>query len=374
MSERILSSLDVAATAEAIAAVQLPSGMIPWFEGGHADPWNHTEAVMALTVAGRRAEAELGFAWLEGTQLPDGSWFTYHTAAGVEDRRRDSNVSSYVAVGTWHHWTVTGDRGFLEAAWPMVSRAVGFALSLQQPGGEVLWCHEPDGSRGRFALLAGCSSLYLSIRCALALAAALGHDQPLWELAAARLGAAIVHRPGRFEPKDRWSMDWYYPVLCGALRGEPAARRLAERWSEFVLDGLGVRCVADQPWVTGAETAEFVLALDATGRRAQARRLLAEVQYLRHPDGSYWTGCVHPEAVHFPGGERSTYTAAAVVLAADAIDGNSPAGGLFRGEGLPVLDLDAAGSGQRPEPARRSTRRLPVASSSTKAPDARARQ
>jgi len=38
---------------------------------------------------------------------------------------------------------------------------------------------------------------------------------------------------------------------------------------------------------------------------------------------------VHPERVHFPGGERSTYSAAAVVLATDALDGTGPASGLF---------------------------------------------
>ncbi|HLY82468.1 MAG TPA: hypothetical protein VKQ71_05755, partial [Acidimicrobiales bacterium] len=53
-----MTAAEVAATADWIASVQLPSGMIPWFPGGHADPWNHVEAAMALGLAGRRAEAE----------------------------------------------------------------------------------------------------------------------------------------------------------------------------------------------------------------------------------------------------------------------------------------------------------------------------
>ena len=40
-------------TVDHIAAIQLPSGMIPWSPGAHADPWNHSEAVMALAVGGR---------------------------------------------------------------------------------------------------------------------------------------------------------------------------------------------------------------------------------------------------------------------------------------------------------------------------------
>ncbi|HWC10036.1 MAG TPA: methyltransferase domain-containing protein, partial [Acidimicrobiales bacterium] len=50
-----LTAAEVAATVGSIAAVQLGDGMIPWFPGGHADPWNHVEAAMALAVGGRRA-------------------------------------------------------------------------------------------------------------------------------------------------------------------------------------------------------------------------------------------------------------------------------------------------------------------------------
>jgi hypothetical protein len=107
------------------------------------------------------------------------------------------------------------------------------------------------------------------------------------------------------------------------------------------MDQLGVRCVSNQPWVTAAETAECAMALDAAGMADEAWSLLEWVQHLRCDDGAYWTGCVYPQAVPFPVEERTTYTAAAVVLAAHAMAGTGPAAGLFRGEGLPTgLDLD----------------------------------
>jgi hypothetical protein len=148
---------------------------------------------------------------------------------------------------------------------------------------------------------------------------------------------AIVHRPSAFAAKDRWAMDWYYPVLSGALSGSAALERIEGRWSEFVMDGLGVRCVADEPWVTAAETAECVMALDALGLNTEATRLLDWTRHMRGDDGSYWTGCVHPQCVRYPGGERTTYTAAAVILADHALYGSSPAAGLFRGETLPTV-------------------------------------
>ena len=63
-----------------------------------------------------------------------------------------------------------------------------------------------------------------------------------------------------------------------------------------------------------AETAELVMALDAVGLSERAAGLLALTRHLRADDGAYWTGCVHPECVRYPGGERSTYTAGAVLL------------------------------------------------------------
>jgi hypothetical protein len=332
-----LTAPEIAETADWIASIQLPSGMIPWFPGGHADPWNHVESAMALVLAGRGAEADRAFEWLASAQLPDGTWCRYYLAEGVEDPRRDPNVGAYLATGAWYYFLLTGDRGFLEALWPAVEGAIGFALRLQQPGGEIIWSMDPDGHVGRYALLTSTSSILHSLRCAVAIGEELGLERAEWELAADRIAEAIVHRPEAFADKSRWAMDWYYPVLSGAVHGDAAEAHLEAYWDEFVLPGVGVRCVSDQSWVTAAETAECVMALDCAGLRGKAESLLDWTRHMRDDDGSYWTGCVHPECVRYPGGERSTYTAAAVLLANHALYGLGPAAGLFRGETLPSV-------------------------------------
>ena len=323
-----LSAAELAATVDTIAAVQLADGMIPWFPGGHADPWNHVEAAMALATGGRVAEAEAAYAWLAANQRPDGAWHQYYLPGRVKEAVLDANVTAYAATGVWHHWLATGDAGFLARMWPVVEAAMGFVLDLQAPGGEILWARHADGTPWSFALLTASSSTCHSMGSALAVARRLGHERPSWELAAARLAAAIG-RPEAFLPKDRWAMDWYYPVLAGVVTGEEGRSRLAAGRSRFVLEGLGVRCVADRPWVTAAETCECAIAHAAVGEAGAAADLLASTRHLRHPDGSYFTGMVHPERAHFPGGERTTYTAAAVVLAADVVAGTGPASRLF---------------------------------------------
>jgi len=126
----ILAASDVLATAHSIAEVQTGDGIIPWFPGGHCDPWNHVEAAMALLVAGRRERAEAALRWSARHQLADGSWCTYYLADGVEDPRRDPNVCAYVATGAWFHHLVTGDDALLEELWPVIDAAIGFVLGL----------------------------------------------------------------------------------------------------------------------------------------------------------------------------------------------------------------------------------------------------
>ena len=339
--ERILSQREIAQTIDAIAAVQQPDGNIPWVPGGHTDPWNLVEAAMALDIGNRFAEAERAYEWLESMQHDAGSWHAYYVGNDVKERTLDTNVTSYVANGVWHHYACTRDAGFLEAMFPVVERAIDFALDHQHPTGEIEWDADPARTEGKGALLTGSSSIYSSLRCAIAAAERLGRERPDWELSLGSLAIAIAHRPERFLDKERWAMDWYYPILAGVLRGRAAHARVAAKWDTFVADGRGVRCVSDQPWITAAETCELVLALDAIGLDDRANTLFSWVQFLRHDDGAYWTG------MNFPGdnfddfgeyftAEQPTWNSAAVVLAANALGGSGPTAGLFRGEGLPA--------------------------------------
>ena len=339
------TAADLQTTVDAIAEWQLPNGMIPWFPGGHADPWNHVEAAMALTLGGRRAEVDRAFDWLVATQRPDGAWHQYYLADCIEQDKLDANVCAYVATGVWHRWLVERDRGFVETMWPVVESAIDFVLDLQTPRGEIIWARHADGTPWSFALLTGSSSICHSLRCAIALAELLGHERPDWELSAARLAHVIAHEPDAFAPKHRWAMDWYYPVLAGVLRGTEARERLDQRHDAFVMDGRGVRCVGDRPWVTVAETCEYLLARLSLGDRDMAETLFGWVQQYREPNGRYWTGTVYPDVSRFPADEQSTYTAASIILAADALTGASPAAALFTDHDAvlpPLFDTDDA--------------------------------
>jgi hypothetical protein len=333
----LLSATEVSASGAAIAAVQEPDGAIPWTVGGHVDVWNHVEAAMALLVAGRLEEVDRAWAWVRQTQRADGSWPMKVVGGVVEDASGETNMAAYTAVGLWHHWLVRRELGFVVAHWPVVRRALDLVCGFQLPFGGIAWSQEWHDGRpatvNREALLAGSSSIHHALRAGLTLAELLDDPQPDWELTAGRLGHALREHRERFLDKSAFSMDWYYPVLGGAVRGDAGRALLDARWADFVVPGLGVCCVDTRPWVTGAETCELALALDALGDRRRARVLFADTQHLRQPDGSYWTGYVYPDQVNWPA-EHTTFTTAAALLAHDALAEVTGGAGIVRGTGL----------------------------------------
>ncbi len=329
----VLTSEQVRATAAAIARVQQPDGGVPWAVGEHIDCWNHVEGAMALLVGGEVAAAEAAYDWCLANQRPDGSWPMKVVVDQVADASGETNMSAYLAVGVWHHWVLRQDRGFVRRMWPAVRRALDFVAGMQLPFGGIAWSQQGDGKVNAEALLAGSSSIYHSFRAGLALAALVGRPQPDWELVAGGLRHALEAHRDLFLDKSTFSMDWYYPVLSGPLRGAQARQLLAARWDDFVVEGLGCRCVDTNVWVTGAETCELAMALDNVGDD-RALRLFADMQHTRHDSGLYWTGWVFGEDVYWPG-EQTTYTSAAVVLAADALARTTRASGIFRGDCLP---------------------------------------
>jgi hypothetical protein len=146
-------------------------------------------------------------------------------------------------------------------------------------------------------------------------------------------------------------MDWYYPVLCGAITGKEARLRIASAWERFAVPGWGIRCVSDRPWTTMAETAELAITLATIGRPDAAEIVLSWIADKKYPDGAFWTGVTFPEGVIYTT-EKTAWTGAAFLLAADALYGLTPASHLFwqdsSGHGRRIIcDPGSLGSGSR---------------------------
>jgi len=77
-----------------------------------------------------------------------------------------------------------------------------------------------------------------------------------------------------------------------------------------------------------AETSELVLALMAVGEEEKARAVFSWILNKKYNDGSYWMGVTFPDTVIWPE-EKTAWTAAAVLLAFDALHDLTPASRLF---------------------------------------------
>ena len=114
-------------------------------------------------------------------------------------------------------------------------------------------------------------------------------------------------------------MDWFYPILCGVHKKQAAKNLLRAKWKTFVESDKGCRCVADEPWITAAETSELTIALASLGLREDAVALMSKILWHQDWDGGWWTGHVYLEDIFWPP-EKPTWTGAAVILAIDAIE------------------------------------------------------
>lgn len=338
--------VDIRACARHIEALQRPGGDIPWIEAGIWDAWNHGEGAMGLAIAGRETAARRALDHLAERQEADGGWTgdlgasvplddtNRHLVPGTPDTARDTNFTGYASVTVLRSLLALGALSDLPRYWPMVQRAMDFILDHQTRQGDIVW-RARDGDEpleSIDSLRAGNASLYKSLECAILMGRLMEAPVDHWAQARRKLGAALRENDARFDrtgtDRRRYAMDWYYPVLAGVLTGEAARARLYARWTDFVKPGLGCRCVSDEPWVTAAETAELALACLAAGKRDQARTLIADLAPLKAKSGGYWMGWQFVEEVVWPY-ERPSWTAGALIMAADALDGLTPGSGLL---------------------------------------------
>jgi len=310
--------------ADFIISQQLPSGAIPWFRGAITDPWDHVECAIALDLAGRHDEAVKAYMWSHETQNSDGSWYSNYPQVKQDDRTRDANFTSYIATGIWFHYLAAKDPGFLQKTWPMVEKAIDFALSLQQPTGEVFWAVSPTDKPWPGAILTSSSCIWHSINNGVNIAKTLGKAKNGWKEASNKLLRAMREHPELFdkmgENKRRYAMNWFYPVLTGVIDGKEARERIDREWNDFIIDSCGCRVAVDEDTTAVAETCELIIALALIGEHERAKMLLDWILKLRDDKPGFCRGIKFPEKVACPPDEeRATWTSAALILAIAAL-------------------------------------------------------
>ena len=317
--------------AKYILSCQDSEGGIRWEPNSKLDPWDHIESAMGLDVLGFEAESKNAYNWLRAYQESDGSWLSlFHSSE--KNNLKETNFSSYIAVGMWHHFKNFNDKNFLDEFWPVLDAAIEFTLSAQSEHGDFFWAKDNKNWLDD-SLKTGCSSIYMSLLCYKKIAHEIDKRDRVSDTQINNLRDCLKNKPFRFdrnwESKERYSMDWYYPILSGAFSKSDSIELIRDKWNEFVVEGLGCKCVKEEPWVTAAESAELVLALTKIGLKNEAEKILQDTFNLIDDDGLLWTGYVFKDKKYWPV-EKPSWTMGAAILAGNAINKFSPSSDFFK--------------------------------------------
>jgi hypothetical protein len=313
--------------------VQFLSGAIPSNQDGSHDPWDHLEAVMGLTTLGYKDQALNGLHWMASNQNEDGSWYNLYQDNKPLELNKQTNYASYIAVAVWHFYLLNNDIHFLKNFWEPVKKGVLFSLSLQHSNGAIAWNIDKYEKIDEDYLLTGCSSIAKSLECAIAICQVLDHKsfELEWRESHSKLIVALENPAEIFDLKkdrSRFSMDWYYPILGGINSKKRIVSLIEMIKNSFWIKDLGIKCVADEPWVTVAETSECSIAFKKIGEDKIASELLLNAIAIVDSHDIPYMGWQFNENIYWPE-ETPSWTAAACILAADANNKLTPGADLF---------------------------------------------
>ena len=319
--------------AKFIKSIQLKSGAIPSNDDGSHDPWDHIESIMGLNFANEYESSKLAFNWLIKNQNQDGSWFSKYMDDIPIEKNKPTHFAPYISVAALHFYKIFSDKEYLEYLWPSIESAINFSIKLQIQNGTIPWSVDKNQKIEEDFLLTGSSSILKSIECGIAISKIIKSTKNLedWNNSYELLSKAIKNPSGKFDllkDRKRFSMDWYYPILSGCLNDNQKFFYVDKVFKDFYIKEMGIKCVIEEPWVTVAETCEFIICLMISGREEDAKKLLKDVINISDINGVPYMGWQYEENIFWPL-ERPSWTSAALIIAADSVMGLSKGKDLF---------------------------------------------
>ncbi len=331
--EQILKESFFENIAKFIKSIQLESGVIPSNDDGSHDPWDHIESIMGLNFANEYESSKLAFNWLIKNQNEDGSWFSKYMDDIPIEKNKPTHFAPYISVAALHFYKIFSDKEYLEYLWPSIESAINFSIKLQIQNGTIPWSVDKNQKIEEDFLLTGSSSILKSIECGIAISKIIKSTKNLedWNHSYELLSKAIKNPSGKFDllkDRRRFSMDWYYPILSGCLNDDQIFFYVDKVFKDFYIKEMGIKCVIEEPWVTVAETCEFIICLMISGRDEDAKKLLKDVINISDINGVPYMGWQYEENIFWPL-ERPSWTSAALIIAADSVMGLSKGKDLF---------------------------------------------
>ena len=299
------------------------SGAINWDYRGKCDPWDHCECLIALAIYEEWDAFNKGIEWFFNNLNAEGHIASEFINEKVSKSYYESHHAPYIFLPLYQKFLIDSDIDYLVEYKNKIQDIYNATLAFADSEGFLFWAKDEGGYSDNSLITASCS-VHISLKTYEKIAGILDLDSNHKEilLNQEKINSNKFDRDG--VSRKRFSMDNYYPFLCGIGNDELISKTL----SDFYNDGLGIKCVIEEPWVTFAESSEFIISLVVMNRKEDAKKILEEIMRFQDGRGIFPTGYQYELDILWPD-EFSTWTNAAVIIAADCVFGISKKGNVF---------------------------------------------
>ena len=289
-----------------IISNQSSSGAIFWDEKGKCDPWDHCECLIALAIYEEWEYFWKGVNWFFANLNKDGLIYAEFQNEKPSKLHYESHHAPYIIMPLIQASLIDQEQDYkkiLTSEQLLKLENIFEALNdFKDEDGYFYWAKDSNGYSDN-SLITASMSIFLSM-------VAKDKSFPKFNI---DMWQEKFNRDG--VDRSRFSMDFYYPFLAGIKNNK---KEFLDLLDNYYVKGLGVKCVAEEPWVTIAESSECVISALIHDNENIAKQIFHDIQQFQNKDGIFPTGYQYKMEIFWPE-EDSTWTNAAVIIAAHAL-------------------------------------------------------
>ena len=289
-----------------IISNQSSSGAIFWDEKGKCDPWDHCECLIALAIYEEWEHFWRGVNWFFTNLNEDGLIYAEFQNEKPSKLHYESHHAPYIIMPLIQASLIDKEQNYKKILTNeqllKLENIFEVLDDFKDQDGYFYWAKDSNGYSDN-SLITASMSIFLSL---------VAKDKSFPKLNT-EMWQEKFNRDG--VDRSRFSMDFYYPFLAGIKNNKKEFLDLLDNYYE---KGLGVKCVAEEPWVTIAESSECVISALIHDNENIAKQIFNDIQQFQNKDGIFPTGYQYDMEIFWPE-ENSTWTNAAVIIAAHAL-------------------------------------------------------
>jgi len=289
-----------------IISNQSSSGAIFWDEKGKCDPWDHCECLIALAIYEEWEYFWKGVNWFFANLNKDGLIYAEFQNEKPSKLHYESHHAPYIIMPLIQASLIDKEQDYKKILTNeqllKLENIFEVLDDFKDEDGYFYWAKDSNGYSDN-SLITASMSIFLSL-------VAKDKSFPKFNT---EMWQEKFNRDG--VDRSRFSMDFYYPYLAGIKNNK---KEFLDLLDNYYVKGLGVKCVAEEPWVTIAESSECVISALIHDNENIAKKIFNDIQQFQNKDGIFPTGYQYDMEIFWPE-ENSTWTNAAVIIAAHAL-------------------------------------------------------